>query len=399
MAGYLVWQGWNGNVGHSALGWLGTVSGFQLLLVVGGTVVLGLLAGQWWFLLHLLGQNGRLLVRVEALEGNPASGAAAQPFPNGNHQTPTASGLPVGSEAPKLDLRGLHGERLSLGSLRSWGKPLLLLFTDLSCGPCDAMLPDVGRWQEEHKDRLTVTLVSRGKPEENETKAQEHGLKNVVLQEDWEVSESYRVAATPSAVMVSAEGSIASQVAGGAKAIEDLVAQAVGERTRLPIRGPQPQEQPCPNCGKVHPNGNGAQQAMPAKVKVGQPAPEVRLADLEGKTVELSDFTGEETLVLFWNPGCGFCQQMLPDIKEWEENRPERVPKLLFVSAGTEAANREMGVTSTVVLDEQFAAGRAFGASGTPSAVLVDAEGNVASEMAVGAPGVLELAGAHQTEA
>jgi hypothetical protein len=99
MAGYLVWQGWNGNVGHSALGWLGTVSGFQLLLVVGGTVVLGLLAGQWWFLLHLLGQNGRLLVRVEALEGNPASGAAAQPFPNGNHQTPTASGLPVGSEA------------------------------------------------------------------------------------------------------------------------------------------------------------------------------------------------------------------------------------------------------------------------------------------------------------
>jgi hypothetical protein len=47
-----------------------------------------------------------------------------------------------------------------------------------------------------------------------------------------------------------------------------------------------------------------------------------------------------------------------------------------------------------VVLDQQFATGRAFGASGTTSAVLVDAEGKIASEVAVGAPAVLELAGA-----
>jgi hypothetical protein len=43
-------------------------------------------------------------------------------------------------------------------------------------------------------------------------------------------------------------------------------------------------------------------------------------------------------------------------------------------------------------LDQQFAVGRAFSASGTPSAVLVDEEGKVASEIAVGGPAVLELA-------
>jgi hypothetical protein len=90
---------------------------------------------------------------------------------------------------------------------------------------------------------------------------------------------------------------------------------------------------------------------------------------------------------------------MLPDIKEWEETRSEGAPKLLFVSAGTEEANREMELSSTVVLDQQFAVGRSFGARGTPSAVLVNAEGNVASEVAVGAPGVFELAGTHQAEA
>jgi hypothetical protein len=49
-------------------------------------------------------------------------------------------------------------------------------------------------------------------------------------------------------------------------------------------------------------------------------------------------------------------------------------------------------------LDQQFAVGRAFGTSGTPSAVLVDAEGKVASEVTVGAPAVMELAGAGQTK-
>ena len=56
-----------------------------------------------------------------------------------------------------------------------------------------------------------------------------------------------------------------------------------------------------------------------------------------------------------------------------------------------------MGLNSPLVLEQSFHAGSAFGASGTPSAVLVDEEGKVASELAVGVPGVLALAraGAH----
>ena len=125
----------------------------------------------------------------------------------------------------------------------------------------------------------------------------------------------------------------------------------------------------------------------------------MRLADLGGKEVSLQNFKGKETLVLFWNPGCGFCQQMLPDLKEWEAGAPEGAPRGVVVSAGSEEANREMGLASPVLLDQNFAAGRAFGASGTPSGVLVDAEGKVASEVAVGAPAVMELAGAGRTQA
>jgi thiol-disulfide isomerase/thioredoxin/uncharacterized membrane protein YphA (DoxX/SURF4 family) len=395
VAGFVVLAGYEGaSAGPSALSWLGALSAAQLLSLLGGVVVLALLAGQWWFLLHLLRQNGRLLVRLEALEVTLAEGGSVAPSQNGTavHQ---AEGLPVGSEAPQFSLSGLYGESLTLDALRSSDKTVMMLFTDPGCGPCNALLPEVGRWQEEHAHKLTLALVSRGEVEENKTKAQEHALRNVVLQEEWEVSESYQVRGTPSAVLVSSEGKVASPVAGGAEGIRGLLSYAVGERAQLPMQPHQSQTegQPCPNCGKVH----AAAPTVEAAQKIGEPAPEVKLADLEGATVELEHFRGHETLVVFWNPGCGFCQQMLPEIKHWEENRPEGAPKLLFVSAGTEEANREMKLSSKVVLDQQFAAGRAFGASGTPSAVLVDAEGKVASEVAVGAPAVMELAGADRT--
>jgi len=398
IAGFVLWAGYEGGgAGPSAISWLGALSAAQLLSLLGGVVVLSLLAGQWWFLVHLLRQNGRLLVRLEAVEAMLAEGGSVVgPSQNGTHVHQEAEGLPVGSEAPQFSLSGLYGEILTLDALCSSGKPLMMLFTDPGCGPCNALLPEVGRWQEEHAPKLTLSLVSRGEVEENKTKAQEHALKNVVLQKDWEVSESYQVRGTPSAVLISADGKIASPVAGGAEGIRALLSYAVAERPQLPMQPHQHQAEgrPCPNCGKVH----AGAPTMPAAREIGEPAPEVKLADLEGTTVELKDFRGQQTLVLFWNPGCGFCQQMLPEIKQWEENRPEGAPELLFVSAGTEEANRDMKLSSKVVLDQQFAAGRAFGASGTPSAVLVDAEGRIASEVAVGAPAVLGLAGASRAE-
>jgi peroxiredoxin len=399
LASFVVWQGWQGNVGPSAVGWIGALSTVQLLALAGAVVVPGLLAGQWWFLLHLLRQNGRLLVRVEALEAGHTLKDAPRSSPNGAHQAHTHRGLAVGSEAPNFLLGGLHGETLSLDSVRSAGKPVMLIFTDPNCGPCTALLPEVGRWQAEHHNELTIALISRGGTEENRAKAQEYGLTNILLQTDWEVSEVYRIGGTPSTLLVRPDGTIGSPVAGGVEAVRALVTRVLEAPTRVPLMpeapAPEPtQGQPCPKCGKVH----AAAPSLPTALEIGQPAPEVRLPNLEGNTVELKDFRGEETLVLFWNPECGFCQQMLPDIKEWEQNRPEGAPRLLFVSTGMEEANWQMGLASTVVLDQWFSVGQTFGASGTPSALLMDAEGRVASEVVVGAPAILELARPRQTE-
>jgi hypothetical protein len=52
-----------------------------------------------------------------------------------------------------------------------------------------------------------------------------------------------------------------------------------------------------------------------------------------------------------------------------------------------------MGLRSQVLLDASFRVGNSFQATGTPSAVLLDEGGKIASELIVGAPGVLALAG------
>ena len=78
--------------------------------------------------------------------------------------------------------------------------------------------------------------------------------------------------------------------------------------------------------------------------------------------------------------------------KSWRANPPAGAPEILVVSESTEEDNRQMGLLSPAVLDHDYIVGDAFAVEVTPSAVLVDVEGRIASEVAEGAKAVLKLA-------
>ena len=63
---------------------------------------------------------------------------------------------------------------------------------------------------------------------------------------------------------------------------------------------------------------------------------------------------------------------------------------------GTVQANRDMKLSADILLDQGFTVGPLYGASGTPSAILVDEHGKIASHIAVGASAVFALAHAGQ---
>jgi peroxiredoxin len=244
-----------------------------------------------------------------------------------------------------------------------------------------------------------VVAFSRGTPADNLEKSQQYGLDAVLLQAVREVGIAYQATATPSAVVVRRDGTIGSYVAQGAAQIATLVQQVRSGTVLTAAALSGSDEAPCPTCGQVHgahsnggSNGNGA--GAPNRLPTGVQAPPVRLPDLDGEEAELASFKGHPALMLFWNPACGFCQRLLTDMTAWERRRSKDDPALLIVSTGSVEANRALGFQSRIVLDAAFATGTKFGVQGTPSAVLIDADGRVASDVAVGANAILELVGA-----
>lgn len=192
------------DAGPSVVGWLGqplpaAIAGLSALVVV-----------QAVLLVLLLRRHGQVLLRLD--------GAEADPEP---------AGLPVGGEAPEFSLPDLDGEPVSLESLRRRGLPVLLVFSDPACGPCSALLPEVGRWQREHAGELTVALISTGDLDDNRARAAEHGLTLVLRQEAHSVGLAYGANGTPMAVLVHADGHVASEVAAGGAAVAALVSTVV----------------------------------------------------------------------------------------------------------------------------------------------------------------------------
>jgi len=373
----VLWKG----AGSSAFAWLAHPGVTQTVSLIIGVFLLAGLAVLGWLTMHLLRQNGRLLLRVEALEQKlDVNGMAPAPAP-----VQPVFGLPVGTRAPALNLPLLSGGTRTLDDLLAIKKSLLLLFSDPRCGPCNDLLPDIARWQREHATTLTVALISRGTAEENHTKSDLHDVALVLLQKDREVAQSYHCAGTPGAVLIHSDGTIGSSLAQGADAIKALVAQITDARIPMPLK--------LVNGNGSH-NGTHKMPGVPPATNIGETAPAVRLPDLTGKMTDLKDFRGKPTLLLFWNITCGFCTRMLDDLKAWEAHPRQETPQLLVISSGSVEQNQAMGLQSIVALDQTFSIGQAYGAGGTPSAVLIDAQGNIASEVAVGAPAVLALAGA-----
>jgi thiol-disulfide isomerase/thioredoxin len=174
---------------------------------------------------------------------------------------------------------------------------------------------------------------------------------------------AYGLAQAPAAVLIHPDGRVAAGPRYGARAIRQLVADTLG--LALP-EAPNREIQ---------------------TVGVGDKAPSIRRPDLAGNVVDVAE--GATTLLLFWSPGCSHCRELLPEVLAFEQTSNR--PRLVFASRGPIGLNQALGFVSPVVLDDDLALAQTFGASGTPAAVLIDANGVVVTEVARGAGGVRAL--------
>lgn len=148
-----------------------------------------------------------------------------------NEWTAVAS-VQIGALAPHFTLPSTAGHAVSLQDLLANGRACLLTFVSPGCGPCAALLPELARWHDTITERLALTLVTTVEAKEAEQLAHEHALTDVLIDEQSTVSRAYGAIATPSAVLITPDGTVRSTLVAGPIAIESLIRLALQDETQ-----------------------------------------------------------------------------------------------------------------------------------------------------------------------
>jgi peroxiredoxin len=349
-----------------------------------------LLAAGTWLGYQLVRQNGRILLRLEAIEKKLAPRAPAQ--------RREAGGLPVGTLAPDFELPDLAGTRRKLSEFR--GKDLLLIFFNPKCGFCTKMAADLAALPIDGGEGWAVpVVVTAGDADENRKLTEQHGIRcTVLLQEQMEVASQYRAQGTPMGYRIDAAGRIASELTIGAEPLLQLAAPSTqrlaategsaNERERHPSGNgaPHKSKHPDPSLARSRLNRNG--------LKAGTIAPEFTLPRIDGGELSLSGLRGQRVLLVFSDPDCGPCDELAPRLQELHLQRPDL--QVLVISRrdaeATRAKAESLNLTYPIVLQKQWEVSLKYGMFATPIGYLIDEQGAVAKDVAVGVEPILALA-------
>ncbi len=137
--------------------------------------------------------------------------------------------------------------------------------------------------------------------------------------------------------------------------------------------------------------GNGANQPRQAKNSrygVGDEAPDIVMADPEGKEHRLSDLRGKVVLIDFWASWCGPCRRENPNVVRAYEAYQKDGFEVFSVSLDQDAARWKAAIEQDGLVwpyhvsdlnGWKNAAARSYGVSSIPHAVLVDQNGIIAA--------------------
>jgi thiol-disulfide isomerase/thioredoxin/uncharacterized membrane protein YphA (DoxX/SURF4 family) len=285
-------------------------------------------------------------------------------------------GIPVGSPVPSLSAVSLETrERVLLTPKFSTGHHILV-FVGPDCGPCAAMLPDLITLREEFRGIISVTLISEGDEDRNKEKFRDFLPRDVFVQSDKEVSSSFLAKWTPTAILLS-NGRVASRVAAGELNIRKLFEAQRG-------RGAE---------SDTFFTSNGIPRS---RFKIGEELPSFSTYTIEGEVFRSDVFKGVGGLIVFTDASCKHCEIVADSVIESRKTLSGNFPegfRFLFLNSGDATKLLNKGLGDCAAIDEGQMLGKRMGAFGVPSAILVDSDGRIASETAVGSIAIDALLG------
>lgn len=118
----------------------------------------------------------------------------------------------------------------------------------------------------------------------------------------------------------------------------------------------------------------------------GTPIPELKLSDIDGKTVSISDFRGRKVVLVFWASWCPDCRAEVPLLKDMQASADPS--KVAFVSVSFDRTFdafksyvQENDLGGVQLFDKSgkkdSSVGSAFHVKWIPALYLIDEEGKV----------------------
>lgn len=355
--------------GRGAQGMALTDPRLDVMQLAFGVVIVGLLVAAVSQLRRLTKRQDEIVKRLDVIEAVSHTEGHVHRDEAGHPN----DGMPIGAVVADFEAKRVDGPTATLADIRANGRPVLFFYVSPTCRPCEALLPEFAAWQQELAGKVDIIFITSGTTKENRDKFGDLGP--MLIQEHTDVSDLIGAKWTPTAVLMGADGRIASHAAPGDIAIRDLVDKIKADDASREFAH--------------YTNGNGTEQTL----KIGQAVPELSVTDLSGRRLTDADLKGKQTLIAFWSTGCSHCSAMLPDLRNWDESKNADEPNLLVFSDGDEETLREFGLISPIVLDEGHRTAATLGMFGTPSAVLVNEDGVIVTETAIGAPNIWSLIG------
>ncbi len=125
------------------------------------------------------------------------------------------------------------------------------------------------------------------------------------------------------------------------------------------------------------------QQEGVQKAILGKSVGDFTLLDLDGETVNLSDYQGKYVLLNAWATWCPPCRAEMPDLNKFHQVHQARGFEILAINAGE---TREIaaqfadtyGLGFKIVLDSDSNVLNSLGITGFPTSILIDPQGKVA---------------------
>ena len=332
-----------------------------------------------FMLFVLFKQQGRILLRLDSLEG--AAGAGSK------QEESKLQGLALETAVKDFQLPDLSGKMVSLSDFR--GRRVLLSYWSSQCGYCDLAAADLARVQSGlQKNNTELVMVAYGNADSNRKLAAEHGLNCSILllddspEKDAITNAVFEFCGTPSAYLLDEQGRIASPLAVGMDTVVQLARESTkgGEAKKQGIRKLPLSE------SRIEREG----------LKAGTPAPAFNLPTVNGNTVSLDEFRGRKVLLVFSDPHCGPCDALAPQLAKLHRKHENNGLAFVMVGRGGAEENKkkvtEYGIKFPVAVQERWKLSKQYGIFATPVAFLIDKDGVILRDVAKGADDIMALA-------